>query len=432
MRFITFFLGLVALLVATNSAYFSITGLSQLFAGSTWAIIAMAGSLEAAKLVIAAFLYKQWTQIKWLLKTYMTIALVVLIIISSIGIYGFLTAAYQSTADRLQVMDGRIELVETRKDRFESRLTDYRQEQERLTSTINELNRGISEGTTFQYVDEETGQLVTTISTAARSSIEEQLNDAREQRDMVRDRMEEVNDSILTYETEIINIRESSDIAAEVGPLRYLAEITDRPMNQVVNWLSLLIMIVFDPLGVSLVIGFTMSATIDRNRRIKQKMERGDYEVYGDKEVKEPIVDENKTNANKNEEKIIKPKKKEDKLKADKKQEHQIKEKLYEKFKQEEKKKSTKSKPNKYPIDIDGDGIVDGYDITGDGLIDEFTPSTSMRYNYVKDRRPYYARKNFDWSDKAKWINDVNAVNYYNTYIAPRTEYPKNFHTKTY
>jgi len=418
MRFITFFLGIVALLVAANSAYFSITGLSQLFAGAAWAIIAMAGSLEAAKLVIAAFLYKEWKGIRWLLKVYMTIALIVLIVISSIGIYGFLTSAYQTTADRVQIMDRQIELVETRKERYETRLEDYRSERDRLTITINELNRGLSEGTTVQYVDQETGQLVTTTSSAARSSIEEQLTDAREQRDDVRDRMEVANDSILSFETQIIDIREGSDLEAEIGPLRYLSEITNRPMNQVVNWLSLIIMVVFDPLGVALVIGFTMSATIDTKRRKQRKMERGEYEVYDDKKPKEE----------KPKPKADKPKEEKPKPKADKPKEE--KKKSY--WKQIGNRKKSDKKKKGYPISIDGDGNIDGYDTTGDGLIDEYSAETSMRNRYAKDKKPYYARKGFDWSDKTKWINDTNAINYYNTYVAPKTEYPKDFKTKTY
>ena len=308
MRFITFFLGIVALLVAANSAYFSITGLSQLFAGAAWAIIAMASSLEVSKLVIAAFLYKEWGRIKWLLKTYMTIALIVLVVISSIGIYGFLTAAYQSTADRLTLMDGQIELVETRKERYETQLADFRLEQERLTETVNELNRGLAGGTTIQYVDQETGQLVTTTSTAARRAVENQLTDAREQRDILRNRMEAARDSILIYEMQIIDIREGSDVAAEIGPLRYLSEITNKPMNQIVNWLSILIMIVFDPLGVALVIAFTMSATIDRRRRLKRKLERGEYEVYGDKNKETEIENEESEPVKEKDVQIAKPK----------------------------------------------------------------------------------------------------------------------------
>ena len=432
MRFITFFLGIVALLVAANSAYFSITGLSQLFAGAAWAIIAMAGSLEASKLVIAAFLYKQWGEIKWLLKTYMTVALIVLVVISSIGIYGFLTAAYQATADRLNVMDRQIELVETRKERYETQLADFRLEQERLTATINDLNRGLAEGTTIQYIDQETGQLVTTTSAAARRSVESQLADTHEQRDIIRTRMEAANDSILAYEMQIIDIRESSDVAAEIGPLRYLSEVTGRPMNQVVNWLSILIMIVFDPLGIALVIAFTMSATIDRRRRVKRKLERGDYEVYGDKkkpDIEKPEPEPEPTKEPEPEIETPEPKPIVDGQKYKPETHKQI---VVQKTEPKKPKLDNpiKKKKLRIPVSIDGDGIIDGYDTTGDGLINEYDPYSTTRYNYIKDRQPYYTKKDFDWSKKQEWQTDKNAVNYFNKHIKSR--YPMDFHTKTY
>ena len=85
-------------------------------------------------------------------------------------------------------------------------------------------------------------------------------------------------------------------------------------------------------------------------------------------------------------------------------------------------------------VDIDGDGTIDGYDNTGDGLIDEPRPASSRRAQYVMNERPFYARPNFNWGDRSKWINNQNAVNYWLTYIKNEkdTNYPDNFDSKTY
>lgn len=85
-------------------------------------------------------------------------------------------------------------------------------------------------------------------------------------------------------------------------------------------------------------------------------------------------------------------------------------------------------------VDIDGDGTIDGYDNTGDGLIDEVAPASSRRAQYVLNEVPFYARPNFNWGNRSKWINNQNAVNYWLTYIKNEkdTNYPDDFSSKTY
>jgi hypothetical protein len=120
-----FLIALSALAVSGSAAFYSITGLSKLFAGASTEVIIMASSLEAAKLVMASLLYQYWDKLGKLLRTYLTIALLVLIGITSAGIYGFLSGAYQDTANKASVVDKETQVYKVKKERFEQSKTDY-------------------------------------------------------------------------------------------------------------------------------------------------------------------------------------------------------------------------------------------------------------------------------------------------------------------
>ena len=104
-----------AILVSLSAAFYSVSGLSKLFAGAAFAVIIMATSLEIAKLVIASLLYQYRKNLPKILKWYLSLACFILILITSMGIYGFLSAAYQETAAKSGNIDSQIALIETKK-----------------------------------------------------------------------------------------------------------------------------------------------------------------------------------------------------------------------------------------------------------------------------------------------------------------------------
>jgi len=240
------------LTLAGTSAYYSVFGLSTLFAGAKFQVIIMASALEFAKLILASYLHNNWKSAGWM-KWYLTIALVTLMGITSAGIYGFLTSAYQKTADQLNVIDKKVDVIELKRDRFVESLDGYKLEKQQLNNSISELTIGLSNNT-IQYKDKETGQIITTTSSSTRRVLTQQLNDMKSQRGSVSQKMESLTDSITKMDLQILDLESNNDIAAEVGPLRYISEITNKPMGIIVNWFTLLIVFVFDPLAISMVI----------------------------------------------------------------------------------------------------------------------------------------------------------------------------------
>ena len=241
-----------AFALAGSAAYYSVFGLSKLFSSQAVAVTIMAATLEVSKLISASYLHRYWKQINFLLKTYLTSAVLILMIITSIGIYGFLVSAYQNTADQLTIIDKQTAVIELKKNRYDEQLNSYSTEKEQLNQSISELSKGLSNNV-IQYKDKD-GNLITTTSSATRKALESQLNDAKMQRDAVSIKIEALTDSVTKLDLQILDIESNNNVAAELGPLRYVAELTNRPMNQVVNWFILIFIFVFDPLAITLLI----------------------------------------------------------------------------------------------------------------------------------------------------------------------------------
>lgn len=266
-------IALTALSVSLSAAFYSVTGLSKLFAGATLEVIIMAGSLEVAKLVIASLLYQYWERLNKILRVYLATATVILVLITSMGIYGFLSNAYIQTATKSEITDKQIAVIQLKKERFEEDRITYTSEKEKLNENITELRNSLSKGTIVQYVDKETGQVITTTSSSARRSLEKQLNIALSSRNEISKKLESVTDSVTTLELKILDIESSSDLASELGPLKYLSKLTGESMDQIVNWLLLIIIFVFDPLAIALVIAANFAfSNLSKKKEFKDKI----------------------------------------------------------------------------------------------------------------------------------------------------------------
>ena len=252
-RIFPFLIAFSALSVSASAALYSVSGLSKLFAGAALAVIIMAASLEIAKLVIASLLYQYRKNLPRLLKWYLSVACVVLILITSMGIYGFLSAAYQETAAKAGNIDAQIALIETKRDNVKEQLAVYNAEKSTINGAVSDLRAGLSNNT-IQYKDKETGQIITTTSSSTRRALEKQLDQAIERQTEINAKVDELNTKLFDYETEIVEVKTSDAVSSELGPLKYLSGLTGTPMDKIINWLLLTIIFVFDPLAIALVV----------------------------------------------------------------------------------------------------------------------------------------------------------------------------------
>ncbi len=288
----TIFIILIAIAAFSISgvgAWFSVYGLTKVFAAG-WLTFILFGSLEFAKLVVVSFVYRFWEITKFFQRVYLIIATIVLMAITSVGIYGFLTNSYQKTASIDKIQNSEVAVYEMKKSRFDENRTYYMSEKGVLDNSISELRKGLSNNV-IQYTDS-TGQLITTTSVNTRRVLQAQLVDAMDRRDQISMKLESVTDSLSYYDRKIYDLESSNIVSNELGPLKYLATISEQPMDRVVNWLALLIVFVFDPLAIVLIISLNqlmLYSGFDPFEGTKSKKKMDDLE--GISEVVEKIIE---------------------------------------------------------------------------------------------------------------------------------------------
>jgi hypothetical protein len=267
-------IALSALSVSASAAFYSVSGLSKLFAGASLEVIIMASSLEVAKLIIASLLYQYWDSLNKGLRAYLAVATCILILITSAGIYGFLSGAYQETANKEGIVTQQITALKTKKVLYEETRDNFLADRK----SNNELRGTLSKGSTTQYTDKNGNLVVRTNNSAIRN-----IESTAKENERLAAKLDVVNDSIFALETQILEAKVNSDAASELGPLKYLSELTGIGMNRIINWLLLIIIFVFDPLAIALVIA--------ANFAFNQLRSKEGYDMYKDTPLEEKVED---------------------------------------------------------------------------------------------------------------------------------------------
>lgn len=275
-------IALSALSVSASAAFYSVSGLSKLFAGASLEVIIMASSLEVAKIVIASLLYQYWDSLNKGLRAYLAVATCVLILITSAGIYGFLSGAYQETANKEGITTQQITALETKKALYEETRDNFLADRK----SNNELRGTLSKGSTTQFTDKNGNLVVRTNNSAIRN-----IESTAKENERLATKLDVVNDSIFSLETQILETKVSSEATSELGPLKYLSELTGIEMNRIINWLLLVIIFVFDPLAIALVIAANFAFNQLRPKKeypLEEQVEDNEgSDIYTEDDLKE-------------------------------------------------------------------------------------------------------------------------------------------------
>jgi len=265
-----YILGLSAFLLASCAAFFSVKGIALLFAASFWGVGIMAGSLEIAKLVSASYLYRYWSVIHDLLKKYMLSATILLMCITSLGIFGFLSDAFQRNFSQYSLNLNKIQSLKSQQNFYISQI-DFNK---------NKLKDLVELQKTYQIsLDNAVKQDVTTTKTTGggffSSAKTEKVTDIKlveSKNKIVEGSQSNINNlfsQISTVTSDLQNLEkqslensqeimklESDNTKGEIGTFKFVADAFGLKIETAVRIFIILIVIVFDPLAVCLVIAY--------------------------------------------------------------------------------------------------------------------------------------------------------------------------------
>jgi peptidoglycan hydrolase CwlO-like protein len=299
MKPFTILVGLAALAVAGCAAFFSVTGLALLFSGASLAVGVMGTSLEIAKLIAASYLHRFWKETNKLLRTYLLLGVLILVVITSAGIFGFLSNAYQSTSLKSDVVSREIGV-------FQSKIAQNEQQIAQLNSQMGNLQQNSG---TLLGSGKVNNRLIRSIDNR-----DKQIN-------KLSNKISVLNDSIAVWNIKINEIKNNNlDLEREIGGFKFIAESFDLPINSVVKFFIFLLIFVFDPMAVTLLIAFNTALEQDSKKKPKKSEDvinslenylnntpkeqldidfkeiddlvQKNYEIYGDDEENEEVVED--------------------------------------------------------------------------------------------------------------------------------------------
>lgn len=258
---------LVTLSIAGSAAFFSVYGLAATFSGAFWSVVMMGASLEAGKLIAASYLYRFWKHTSWPLKIYLFAGIASLMLMTSVGIFGFLSQGYQSDVLPLKQKQERVQLLE--------------QEKERILQRKRQIDDLLARAPLPQNLQNQNGEIDTQALRALRESsrTREQLSrQYKNEQQEVTNRLKQLDSELLELRQELIKTE------VKIGPITYIAKAFGLPTDDATKYLIFLIIFAFDPMAIALTLAVNIAL-----QKHKEQNNNKHQDVFYDKNQKQKI-----------------------------------------------------------------------------------------------------------------------------------------------
>ena len=246
---------LMAITMAGVVAYVSVTGLLKVFTGAGTMGLILFTCIEVGKIIATSAVHTYGKKIGIIYSSLLSLFIVISMVITSMGIYGFLSSSYKESFAKMEGMNSQIELLVNKKNGYNTQLEILNIEKKNLSQTVTELTKGLANNV-IQYKDRETGEIITTTSSSTRRALERQLKTSNNKLIVVDSKLDSLSNIVFNLENEILQFKLGNEGASELSSLQYLSDVTDQSMDDVMKWFILLLIIIGDPMAVLMVIVF--------------------------------------------------------------------------------------------------------------------------------------------------------------------------------
>ena len=233
--------GLAALIIASCAAFFSVQGLATLYAGKFISVCIMTGGLEFGKLIAASYLHRYWDKTSFLLKTYLIIAVITLMGITSLGIFGFLTSAYQENHSKVEIVNIKQSTLELKRSNISNEIISLDKRIQVLNDVRLKQEQRVIESGNYKAPRDQ-----------AYAAIEKSNIEIKE----IQLKVEEDRKNISSIDEELIHLKTQESSSTDIGTLKFVSQLFNKDISTIVKWFTILIVFVFDPLAISLVLAY--------------------------------------------------------------------------------------------------------------------------------------------------------------------------------
>jgi len=289
-KVLLYFILLMAIILAGTVAYVSINGLLTVFSGAGILGLLFFSAIEISKIVATSAIHTYGKKIGWVYNGLLSLGIIIAMVITSMGVYGFLSSGYQKNAaksdgaDReIALLDNKIKLKQKNRESINYQLIETQK-------SISQLRNALGNNTQSR-VDRK-GNVITTSSTGNRKAFESQLKIATESEARLNEDLNSADSVINVLSENKIILETNAATSTELGPLKYLAEVTGSSMDNVMKWFILLLIIIGDPMAILMIIIFNKIINSEGLNEGVNENNEGVNDEMTDEVIEKPIEDE--------------------------------------------------------------------------------------------------------------------------------------------